>query len=119
LLERVESRKVLFSYDKPPTLRDLLQAFSEGGGADDWAIEELGRQGAAGRALLIDALENRRLRKYLPAIIQLLLLLHPDEETRDVLYRFLDALPDGLEKYELLTLSTAYQRAIDPGTPSE
>lgn len=119
-LERVEEREVrLLSYDKPPGLRDLLQAFSEGGGGDDWAIEELGRQGATGRAQLMDALENGRLRKYVPAIVQLLLLLHGDEQTYETLHRFLDAQPEGREKSQVATLIAAYRQATDQGTGSE
>jgi hypothetical protein len=109
----------LLSYDKPPGLRELLQAFSEGGGGDGWAIEELGRQGAAGRAQLMDALENGRLRKYVPAIVQLLLLLHGDEETFRILNRFLDAQPEGPEKSQVATLIAAHQQATDQGSGSE
>jgi len=115
-LERVDEHQVrLYSYDKLPTLRELLQAFSEAGGGDDWAIEELGRQGADGRAQLIDALEDRKLRKYVPAIVQLLILLHRDAETDEILDRFLEAQPEGAQKSELVLVAAAYRQAMDQG----
>lgn len=72
----------LFSYDRMPTLRQILDEMIEGFGGDDFAIEEICRRGAETRAELLSALNNQSLRKYRAAIIQLLLLCYPSDPTR-------------------------------------
>ena len=62
------------SYHTPPTLRQILKEYSEGGGGDDWAIEEIARKDAEGKAELLAALANKRMRKHFNAAVQLLLL---------------------------------------------
>ena len=76
-----ENEVFLYSYDRAPSIEDLLDAFAEGGGSRDWAIEELGRKGEKGRKALFSALNVEKDKQRILSGISLLRLLFRDEPT--------------------------------------
>jgi hypothetical protein len=79
---------LLYSFDRAPSIDDILEAFASGAGANDWALEELGKKGAKGRQLLLSALPNQRAKDRLLAAVSMLLILFRDDATVAEIERF-------------------------------
>lgn len=112
-LEAVADQEVsLYSYDTLPSLRTILDNYTDGCGGDDWAIEEISRRGNEGRAELLDAITNSRYHKRCGAIVQLLLLCFPGDDTREAVMNTLAQLPDegGNELQMLVKAFTPHNR---------
>lgn len=72
---------LLYSFDRAPSIDDLLEAFASGAGANDWALEELGKKGAKGRQLLLSALQKQQAKDRLLAAVSMLLIVFRDDAT--------------------------------------
>lgn len=90
LHSQTENSVYLFSYDGTPSLSDLLRAFSEGNGADDWALEEMAKRGEKGRKALLTRLKKEKERSNILAAISMLLILFRDEQTVTSVKKFID-----------------------------
>lgn len=97
----------LFSFDKPPTLQDLLREFEEGSGGNDWAIEEVGRNAAKWQGELLAAVTDKQFSKHRAGVVHLLLICFPDAKTRMTVVEAIHGLPKKAQT-ELLTLVEAY-----------
>lgn len=97
----------LYSYDTAPTIRQILKEFSEGGGGDDWAIEEIGRKGEKGKSELLTVLDNRRMRTSFNAAVQMLLLCFPGDDTREAVMKCIERHPEK-DRDELLMVVAAF-----------
>jgi hypothetical protein len=75
--------------EKEPSLMDIVRSAWEGGGADDFADEELLKMGDKAKAGLIAKLEDRKAKKYYESIAQLLLTVFPSAESRQAVERAL------------------------------
>jgi hypothetical protein len=111
----------LYSYDRAPTLHEILEEMSEGSGGDDFAVEEVHRRGPETRAELLKALSENSLRKFRPAIIQLLLLCFSGHETTKAIELFVEQQP-AKERNAYLVLLAAFAQATtrlpDAGGPT-
>lgn len=108
-LESIPDAQItLFSFDAPPTLRDLVREFEEGSGGDDWAIEEICEKGSRWKGELLDALKDKRFAKHRATLVQLLLICFPDAETRNAVMVWVHGLPEKTRS-ELLVLVATYQ----------
>lgn len=94
LLEFIDSTTeptlCFYSYDRSPSINDILDAFAKGGGADDWAIEELASRGGKGRTALLKVLEKDEDRDRLLAAVSMLLISFRDDRTIAAVRRFVD-----------------------------
>jgi hypothetical protein len=98
---------LLYSFDRAPSLDDLLEAFASGAGANDWALEELGRKGAKGRQLLLSALPKKQAKDRLMAAASMLLILFRDDATVAEIERFADSCAPDLAN-DVAQLVAAY-----------
>jgi hypothetical protein len=104
-----ENSVCLYSYERAPSIEDLLDAFGNGGGADDWALEELEKKGEKGRKALLSTLKKKRDKRKLLAAISMLLIVFLDDQTRAAIQTFIDKCePDiGQDASLLLAAYTA------------
>jgi len=111
LLESIPGEQVsLYSYDRAPSINDLLAAFSKGSGGDDWAIEELVKKGGKGRSALLSVLKKEKNKERLLAAVSMLLIVFRDDQTVAAIQRFLDACDEEIGK-EAAILVAAYTSA--------
>jgi hypothetical protein len=101
----------VYSYDKTPTLTDILREAAEGSGGDYWAGEELSRLGESGKRQLLEALGQSRYRKHRGTIIGLLFTVFPSRDTREAVESFIAQQPEGRAKTEYLALFAAFAAA--------
>jgi len=80
----------LYSYERAPSIEDLLDAFGNGGGADDWALEELGKKGEKGRKALLSVLKKEQDKSKLLAAISMLLIVFRDHQTTTAVQTFIE-----------------------------
>lgn len=85
-----ENSVYLYSYDRTPSMGDLLDAFATGGGANDWALEELGKKGEKGRKMLLSALKKAEDQETILSAISMLLILFRDDQTIAAVQKFID-----------------------------
>jgi hypothetical protein len=78
----------LYSYERTPSISDLLDAFPRGSGAKDWALEELGKKGEKGRKAMLSVLKKEKNRGRLLSAVSMLLLLFRDEKTIAAVQQF-------------------------------
>jgi hypothetical protein len=108
-LDRVNDRQVkIYSYDKGPVFKELLEAAAEGMGGDDAAMEMLLEWGEDGKKQLIDALTKKPYKKYRPIVVRFLLSMYPDEPTYKIVGDFIETLRDGAEKDEYRAVLAAF-----------
>jgi hypothetical protein len=104
----------LYSYEKPPTLDELLAAGTSGGGADDWAMEEVLKRGGKMipklEAVLGDA---DRSRQHLSAV-RFLIFCFPGSASREIVRRFVASAGDTEEKRGAAILLAATELAAGP-----
>lgn len=80
----------LYSYERAPSLEELVEAFCQGGGANDWALEELGKKGEKGRKDLLALLKKENDKQRILSAISLLSILYRDDSTRSAVQNFID-----------------------------
>lgn len=95
----------LYSYERAPSIEDLLDAFGNGGGADDWAIEELGKKGGKGRKALLSVLMKENDRDKLLAAISMLLIVFRDDQTTAAVRAFIETCEEDIGKDASLLLA--------------
>ncbi len=75
----------LYSYDRRPSVNDLLDAFAEGAGGDDWALDEIAKTGDKGRRELIKVLKNNSSSdRHLSAVSMLLIVFSGAATTKAI-----------------------------------
>ncbi len=104
-----ESFRVL-TIEGKPSLMDLVRLVAEGGGADDWAGEQLSGMGQDGKAGLIAKLGDPRARKYYAVIAHILLTAFPSRESRQAVEQLLEHDQDQERKARYLALLAAVPR---------
>jgi hypothetical protein len=108
-LEGANDREVkVFSYDKTPSIKELLSMASEGMGVNDWAIEEFSNRGEEGKKQLIEILKQNTLKEYHLTAAQLLFLVFPGEQTKTIIKDHIDKLPDEQEEKDFIILLAAF-----------
>lgn len=96
LLESIPLEQVrLHSYDRAPSINEILDALREGSGGDDWAIEELERKGEKGRRDLLSVLKKEKNRNRLLTALELLIVIFRDDQTRAEVQRFVESSGDN------------------------
>lgn len=107
-LESVPDETVaIYSYDRPPTTDDLLDAFAKGNGADDWAIQELAKKSDKGRKALLSVLKKEKNKDRLLAAVSMLLIVFRDDQTVAAIRRIVDTCEDDTGR-EAAVLLAAY-----------
>lgn len=110
-LKSISSQFVeLNSYDGSPTIGQILQEFSEGGGGADWALEEIYDQGKQGKKKLLKSLANKRMRKYHDAVVSILMICFPGDETDLAIKEYMARVPDE-RRDELVKVVAAFNAA--------
>jgi hypothetical protein len=80
--------------EKDPSLMDLVRLVADGGGADDWAGEQLLAMGEEGKVALLTKLGDPRAKKHYYTIAQLLLTLFPSPESRQAVEQLIEREPN-------------------------
>jgi hypothetical protein len=104
----------LYSYEKPPSLDDLLAAEMEGGGADDWAMEEVLRRGEKMIPKLKAVLGNADRSQHHLSAVRLLLFCFPGTASREIVQRFVESAGDTEEKRGAALLLAATSQVDGP-----
>jgi hypothetical protein len=104
----------LYSYEKPPTLDELLEAEMSGGGADDWAMEEVHRRGDKMIPKLEAVLGNVDRSRYHLSAVRFLLFCFPGNASREIVRRFVASGGDTQEKRGAAILLAATEPAAGP-----
>lgn len=105
-LNSVEENAVrLYSYERAPSVEDLLDAFGNGGGADDWALDELGNKGEKGRKALLSLLKKEQDKSKILAAISMLLIVFRDDQTTAAVQTFIDKCEEDIGKDASLLLA--------------
>lgn len=118
-LQPISSETVtIYSYDRAPSSGELLTAFMEGSGADDWALEEFQKKGDKGRRALLSLLKKEKDEDRLLAAVSMLLIVFRDEQTVAAVRRFVDTCDDeiGVAAATLLSAYTSDSES-SPGSP--
>lgn len=105
-----ENSVSLYSYERAPTVAELLEAFAEGGGADDWALEELVKKGDKGRKSLLSILKKEKDKRRIFSAISMLLLVFHDDQTIASVQKVIDKYDAEVGK-EASLLMAAYMSA--------
>lgn len=89
----------MYSYDRAPSISEILTASSMGsGGIDDWALEELYKKRDGGRSALLAFLKKEKRKDKVLQAIELLLILFKDQKTRDAVQRFINTCDDDIRQ---------------------
>jgi hypothetical protein len=105
-LQSVSDNSVyLYSYERAPSINTLLSAFARGGGATDWALEELGTKGEKGRNALLSVLKKEKARDRVLSAISMLLLLYRDNQTITTVQRFIETCDTDTGKAAALLMA--------------
>jgi hypothetical protein len=97
----------LYSYERTPSIDSLVNAFGNGAGADDWALEEVGKKGQSGRKALLSFLKKEQDKRRIMSAISMLLIVFRDDRTIAAIQKFIDACEPDIGK-EASLLMTAY-----------
>jgi hypothetical protein len=95
----------LYSYERAPSVEDLLGAFGDGGGARNWAIEEPGGKGEKGRKALLSVLKKEKDNNKVLAAVSMLLIVFRDDRTREAVQKFIDKCNGDIGKDASLLLA--------------
>jgi len=107
-LTRIDDDAVLVrSDDRKPTIDQLVRMLSEGGGASDWAEEQLYELGEQGEEALVAKLNDPKWSKYHGRIAFALLTVFRSNSARSAVERRIAAEPDEEQQKELLALLLA------------
>ena len=91
-----------------PSFMDLVRAVTEGGGADDWAGEQIQEMGEEGKRSLMERLTDPKAKKHYFTIAQLLLSLFPSRESREAVERVVEReRNEELKRLYVVLLATA------------
>jgi hypothetical protein len=91
-----------------PSFMDLVRAVTEGGGADDWAGEQILEMGGEGKRSLLERLKDPKAKKHYFTIAQLLLSLFPSRESRKAVERLVEREHnEELKRLYVVLLATA------------
>ena len=97
----------LYSYERTPSIDSLVNAFGNGAGADDSALEEVGKKGQSGRKALLSFLKKEQDKRRIMSAISMLLIVFRDDRTIAAIQKFIDACEPDIGK-EASLLMTAY-----------
>jgi len=105
-LEPVSHESVLlYSYERAPSIDDLLAAFADGCGADDWALEKLARKGDEGRTALLSVLRKQKNADKLLSAISMLLIVFRDDQTIAAIEQFVEDSGDEIGRAAAMLVS--------------
>lgn len=114
-----DERVILYSYDRAPSINEILDAWREGSnGIDDWAIEELEKKCEKGRRALLSALKKEKNKARLLTALELLIVIFRDDQTRAEVERFVESSGDD-EIRQVARAITAQSRRSPPHQQSE
>jgi hypothetical protein len=87
--------EVMVIYSKPKFM-EYIQAYQEGAGGDDWAIEEIAKMGDEAKNKLLEKLQDPKVRKYYHAIASILMIVFPSKESKNAVERLIEEETDEI-----------------------